>query len=199
MADAAWELLSARPWSDVTVADICERADVAPRTFHRYFIDKAELLFSDAAEHEAALQASMGAHDFDIDRPKAWFLAVLADMARSVEAYGHEAIAHRAALIASAPELQSRDLLKRGRLEALVEGHLIPLVPATHRGACRVWIAVVMSCFFAAVREWSADGGALKTHVARALDAATTLVTQAHPSEEGRKAGSPVPSGPGGA
>ncbi|MGE0058134.1 MAG: TetR family transcriptional regulator [Dehalococcoidia bacterium] len=51
--EAAYELFHERGFAATTVDDIAERADVAPRTFFRYFPTKESVLFS----HQGKLQA----------------------------------------------------------------------------------------------------------------------------------------------
>src|ERR1041385_8301006 len=48
--DAAFELFLERGFAPTTIDEIAERADIAPRTFFRYFPTKESLLFNDSHE-----------------------------------------------------------------------------------------------------------------------------------------------------
>jgi AcrR family transcriptional regulator len=65
-AETAWRLFIERGYDHVTVADICAAAEIAPRTFHRYFASKDDVvgepvryMTSLVAEHIAGAPAGM--------------------------------------------------------------------------------------------------------------------------------------------
>lgn len=43
-AQAAWQLFTEYGYDNVTVADVCAAAEIAPRTFHRYFPSKEDVV-----------------------------------------------------------------------------------------------------------------------------------------------------------
>ena len=157
-----------RPWADVTVADVCERADVAPRTFYRYFTDKSDLFFSDAVRHEGAVTTAVARHPFDPHDPWTFAEAVFAEVAPEIEGNGRGAFARRMEIVASDPDLVARDLLKRHRLESVVVAQLVTVVPPT---TARVWAGVFVAVLFAAVADWASGDQPMASHVHRAIAA----------------------------
>ena len=157
-----------RPWADVTVADVCERADVAPRTFYRYFTDKSDLFFSDAVRHEEAVTTAVARHTFDPDDPWTFAGAVFGEVAPEIEPKGREAFARRMEIVASDPDLVARDLLKRHRLEAIVVTQLATFVPPA---VARVWAGVLVAVLFAAVADWASGDEPMASHLHRAIAA----------------------------
>lgn len=164
---AAWQLAMEKPWAQVTVADVCERADVVPRTFYRYFRDKTELLFADAAGHLQAVDEVLVRHRFTAADPWSYAGEVFADLALYIESFGRVKFARRAEVIASDPDLAARELLKRHDLMELAASRL-----AGDAGpdAARIWAGVLVAIFWEGVAQWSTGTDDLTTHVSRALD-----------------------------
>ena len=118
LARAALELYRERGFDQTTAAEIAERAGLTERTFFRYFADKREVLFSGqdrlreiyvttiAAAPESATPMEMVAAALQAVTP-------VFDERRD---FGRQ----RQAMIASHPELQERELLKRASLATAV-------------------------------------------------------------------------------
>lgn len=65
VVDVALELFAARGYDGVTVNDICEAADIAPRTFFRYFPVKEDVLAQPVREMTDRLTAALAAIPLD--------------------------------------------------------------------------------------------------------------------------------------
>lgn len=167
---AAWVLLRDRSWDEITVTDICARADIAVRTFHRYFPDKTEVFFSDASRHEEALRAAVAAAPFDAGRPRAFIDAVVAAMAAEFTTYPRSDLRRRETVIAASPELTARDLVKRARLAAIITDDLASRWGEEQRPRAGVLVDASLRAFTSAVTTWAEDGGDLPGIVTSSLD-----------------------------
>jgi len=72
-AEVAWRLFIEHGYDNVTVQDICAVADIAPRTFHRYFASKDDVVSEPmrrmaAVVHEAIASAPAAASDAETMR-----------------------------------------------------------------------------------------------------------------------------------
>jgi AcrR family transcriptional regulator len=171
IADAGVALFRRHGFEQVTVADIAEAADVAPRTFHRYFPDREELLFAHTPAHQVALAATMDAHPLDPERPLATLSAVLLAMA-ALHRDRRETARTELELIETTPALRARDLSKQGELEDEVTARLAADlgVAADADPRARLWARVALACFFSAYRSWARGGDDLEAHLRAALD-----------------------------
>ena len=74
--DAALRLFAERGYDEVTVADICAAAQIAPRTFFRYFPTKEDVLAEPAREMGARVAAVLSAAPAELDDAAALTLAL---------------------------------------------------------------------------------------------------------------------------
>jgi AcrR family transcriptional regulator len=74
--DVAMQLFAERGYDAVTVADICAAADIAPRTFFRYFPSKDDVLAEPAREMAARLSAALAAAPAELGDAEALTLAL---------------------------------------------------------------------------------------------------------------------------
>jgi AcrR family transcriptional regulator len=65
--DVAMQLFAERGYDTVTVADICAAAEIAPRTFFRYFPTKEDVLAEPARQMAARLTAALAAAPDEVD------------------------------------------------------------------------------------------------------------------------------------
>jgi AcrR family transcriptional regulator len=65
--DVAMQLFAERGYDAVTVADICAAAEIAPRTFFRYFPTKEDVLAEPARQMAARLTAALAAAPDEVD------------------------------------------------------------------------------------------------------------------------------------
>src|SRR5688572_21269164 len=61
LRNALVELILERGWDEVSVQDVCERADVGRSTFYMHFADKEELLFSGFDDLRKEVRAQLAA------------------------------------------------------------------------------------------------------------------------------------------
>lgn len=89
--DSARALFTQQGFVETTVEQIVERADVAPRTFFRYFPTKESLLFADFDEVRRAMFATLEARPSEEDPLRSLSIA-LGEMARVIEARRDELV-----------------------------------------------------------------------------------------------------------
>ncbi|GAB3239416.1 TetR family transcriptional regulator [Kineosporia babensis] len=107
--EVALRLFSERGFENVTVADICSAADIAPRTFFRYFATKEDVLA------EPAQQMAVRVREFFVTAPlelddTAVFTLALHDLAEHVMERRHELRGfHRASAVRVSPYVRLSD------------------------------------------------------------------------------------------
>jgi AcrR family transcriptional regulator len=65
IADAAWDLFAERGYHETSINDIAERANVAPRTFFRYFPTKDAVVYPEFDEMLVQVRAAFAARPTD--------------------------------------------------------------------------------------------------------------------------------------
>jgi AcrR family transcriptional regulator len=173
---AGMRLFAERGYDAVTVAEIAAEAEVAPRTFHRYFPDKAELVFTpyddevnDALVHALAAQPAGATPEAIMGAALAAVTAPLADH--------HDELVLRDRIINQVPAVRARELAKGAAHQELIAEHLAQRlgVEVDHDLRPRWWAGVGYATFIAAYQAWLLHGGDLGAHVSTAaalLDAA---------------------------
>jgi AcrR family transcriptional regulator len=94
------------------------RADIAPRTFHRYFPDKVELLFAGDQELRETVRLALQQEPPGVD-PVMVVQSVLTAVGERL-AGKHAELVIRHQLLTEVPALRDRDLAKRAATEELV-------------------------------------------------------------------------------
>jgi AcrR family transcriptional regulator len=172
---AALELFAERGFQATTVDEIAERAEVAPRTFFRYFPTKEAVLFADARAQREGLVARLAARPVD-EHPFLSLTAAVGELADQAARQG-ESVRLRSRIAAENPAVWAyeRTVLEADMADALasfVAGRLGDTGPSDPRP--RVWGALVMTTFRIAFQLWRDGGqvGPLRPEVDRALAAA---------------------------
>ena len=123
-------LFSERGYSDVTVADIAGLAGVTKRTFFNHFSDKREVLFAGAPALEEQVERYI--LESAPDQPAIDVaISALSRAGQSSAQYG-EVARLRQDVIAAAPELHERSLIKMAALARVIAAGLVardPYIP----------------------------------------------------------------------
>jgi AcrR family transcriptional regulator len=181
--DAAFALFVDQGFDATTIDEIAERADVAPRTFFRYFATKEALLFHEfeqrlAEVHDRITRRPTG------EPPGATFVGVLCEMVDEVESTPEER-ALLVRLMSERPALlthQRVTLAEQG--ERQVTGALAERagLPPDDLGL-RAMVAAVSACFDIALRDWI-EAGATEPF-ARTLHETLRVCATTFPTGEG--------------
>jgi AcrR family transcriptional regulator len=149
----------------VTVEDICDVADISPRTFYNYFGSREAALIGEARPmpDEAEVQAYVDA------RGVGEFEAFVGLMARLIEshAHNHSLLLDRRRLIDSSPQLAALNLARatgrRDQYAAIVERRLEATdpdrAPEDRSLDARLIVGVATGALHVASHDWLTDGG----------------------------------------
>jgi AcrR family transcriptional regulator len=178
---AGMRLFAERGFQSVTVADIAAEADIATRTFHRYFPDKVELLFARDQELRETVRVAL-----EQDPPGADPVVVMRSVLTAIGAHladHHAELVTRDRLLMGVPVLRNRELAKRAATEQLVAEHLARRlgVVIDQDVRPRWWAGVAFATFTAGYQAWLAQGGELSAHLASAAGLLDQTQTSALP------------------
>lgn len=198
LVTAAQELFRRQGFEDTTVDQIAERADVAPRTFFRYFPSKDAVLFADFEELHRALVAAVAARPVD-EAPVVALHRALHDYLVAVQSR-FKALA---AVVRMAEETPGGGL-ERAAMRQRLADQLTATVAARMGVDPRIdprpgaWVGVLLSCVGAAIRTSVFDGGEPAARfdrlIAETSDALAAALHTAPPARRGGQARrSPAP------
>jgi AcrR family transcriptional regulator len=152
---AAFELFAAKGFAETTIDEIAERADIAPRTFFRYFPAKEAVLFHNSDHQVDEAVAMLRARPAD-ETPYESLLAVLRSIAAEVAhgdkreimlakfaAENDRLFEHHRAVVMCRFEESITDVLKERageQADDLATGAAVAAVLATFGTAMRAWI-----------------------------------------------------------
>lgn len=169
IADAAFALFREQGYDEVTVAEIAAAAQVAPRTVHRYFPDKPEILFADDADLRALIDHVFAQQPADTP-PRALLTALLDALADQLEGRRDD-LAVRQRLLDANPALHARNAAKLATIERAIAEHLAARweLPLDRDLRPRWWAGVGTASFLAGYHLWLAEGGSLRDRLRAAV------------------------------
>jgi AcrR family transcriptional regulator len=170
IVEAAFELFAERGFTEVTVTDIAERAEVGRTTFFRYFGDKQEVVFADDQLMLEALAAQQ--HDLSAPAPETLHEA-LRQLRAVVEPLcaaitkdpGHYAVHEE--LLARNTELHDRGVRKLRQFTEAMTGIL--LARGTRRELAVLAPQLALACYEAGHQLAGSDATALTPAVEAAF------------------------------
>jgi AcrR family transcriptional regulator len=195
LEEVALRLFAERGFDAVTVDDIASEANVARRTFFRYFATKEDVLFVDHSQQLDALRAALAARPAG-EPPLTALRSAIMSLAGSYEE-DRERLLHRARIMAATPSLRGRSFdRQRAGEQAVTElvAEWLGVDPARDLRPAIV-AAATLAALRVAMSAWLADGGTthLPTLVAEALDlldgGLQQCVTPVKPARRRAKAG----------
>jgi AcrR family transcriptional regulator len=172
LEEVALRLFAERGFNAVTVDDIAAEADIARRTFFRYFASKEDVLFADHHHQLDALRQALAARPVD-EPPLTALRSAILSMADRYEE-DRERLLHRARILAATPSLRGRGLDRQRAGEQAVTDLVAEWLGVDPTRDLRPGIvaATTLAALRVALNAWLADGGKahLPTLAAEALD-----------------------------
>jgi AcrR family transcriptional regulator len=172
IADATLRLAAERGLEHVTVEQIAAAADIAPRTFFRYFDSKEDALLDDHAERLALLRATLQARpatEGPLTAVRTAILGVVGDL----EEHGDRMLS-KARLMEASPGLRALSLERMGDFERTIAEALAARSGVDLDADFRPFViaGAVCTAMRVAVDRWAASDGTgdLTAMVERALD-----------------------------
>jgi AcrR family transcriptional regulator len=146
----AWRLFSERGYDNVTVTDICTAADIAPRTFHRYFTGKEDVVAEPVRRMAEIVTGAITGAPPEADDAHALRLAILE--------LGRFGIANRDLLVSLRLVVQRSHHLRDSHLGVRPdqEGEIAAQLLARRSAGTRIdWrLRLTVACAVAAFRVW---------------------------------------------
>jgi AcrR family transcriptional regulator len=172
IADATLRLAAERGLEHVTVEQIAAAADVAPRTFFRYFDSKEDALLADHPERLELLRETLKSRPLSEGPLTAVRLSIL-DIAGDLEEH-RDMMLCKTRLMEDNPSLRGRSLEMMGELERTIAEALAERTGANLETDFRPYViaGAVCTAMRVAIDRWGATGGTgdLTAMVAGALD-----------------------------
>jgi AcrR family transcriptional regulator len=172
IADATLRLATERGFENVTVEQIATAADIAPRTFFRYFESKEDALLADHTDRLALLRQTLRdrpASEGPLTAVRASIMEVVGDLEDN-----RELMLAKFQLMEDSPTLHAQSLEKMAELERMLAEALAERSGVDLDRDYRPFViaAAVCSAMRVAIDRWGATGGAgnLTELVERALD-----------------------------
>jgi AcrR family transcriptional regulator len=172
IADATLRLAADRGLEHVTVEQIAAAADVAPRTFFRYFDSKEDALLADHPERLELLRETLTSRPAS-EGPLTAVRAAILDVAGDLEDH-KDLMLCKVQLMEHNPTLRGRSLEMMGDLERMIAEALAERTGANLETDFRPFVVAgaVCTAMRVAIDRWGAMGGTgdLAAMVADALD-----------------------------
>jgi AcrR family transcriptional regulator len=176
IADAAVDLFAEKGFAETTIDEIAERADIAPRTFFRYFPTKEAVLFNDSASDVARATELLRARPLD-EPVFDSLIAVLREIAAQAgPAKARKHLVAKAAAESSRLFEHHRAVVMCQLEDAIIDVLVERAGPEADRLALTAAVAALLATFGTAMREWIAEGadGDLEPILERCVASART-------------------------